>query len=440
MREYPQAIEMEKKLLSAMMLKGGEAVPKVAEVIGAQDFFRPEHRLIFNAILAVASSDTPLDVILVEEELTRAGNLEKVTRRYLLSLIDYEFSTAPALHYAKTIKEKAQLRRLIDIGAELLDKAGREELSPSELTAEFAGMLIDTDEAATEGFESATILAANAVERAAQVSKVYGLTGVSTGFFGLNKLTNGLQKSELILLAARPAMGKTALALNIAQHAAEDGKIVALFSLEMSKAQLGARLVSSLSGVAATKINSGTMTDEEYRAMLNAVDLIGNSRLFVDDTGALTVAGLRMKAKRFKQEHGLDLIVVDYLQLMQSTAMNNRVQEISEISRGLKLLARELNIPILALSQLNRSVEMRADKRPQLSDLRDSGSLEQDADIVMFLYRDEYYNRDDPENKNLAELIVAKNRNGATSIIPLYFHRELTCFENFLYTPEEDDQ
>ena len=430
MREYPQAVEIEKKLLSAMMLKGGKAVPQVAEVVTAEDFYRPEHRLIFNAILAVASTDTPLDVLLVEEQLRRAGDFDKVGTRYLLSLIDREFSTARALTYAKTIKEKAQLRRLIDIGAELLDKAGREELSPSELTAEFAGMLIDTDDNAVAGFEAAQYLLANAYDRADKISKTYGLTGVTTGFYGLDKVTNGLQQSELILLAARPAMGKTALALNIARNAATAGKVVAVFSLEMSKAQLGTRLLSSLSGVAAGKLNSGDLSDNDHRAMINALDLLGNTKLFVDDTGGLSVATLRMKAKRFKQEHGLDLIIVDYLQLMQSTVMNNRVQEISEISRGLKLFARELNIPILALSQLNRAVELRADKRPQLSDLRDSGSLEQDADIVMFLYRDEYYNRDDPENKNLAELIIAKNRNGATATVPLLFRRELTCFDN----------
>lgn len=430
MREYPQAVEIEKKLLSALMLKGGAAVPKVAEVIAAQDFYRQEHRLIFNAILAVANTDTPLDVILVEEQLRREGNFDKVGHRYLLSLVDYEYSTARALIYAKTIKEKAQLRRLIDIGAELLDKAGREELSPSELTAEFTGMLIEADDNAVADFEPAQSLLVNAYDRADTISKIQGLTGVTTGFYGLDKLTNGLQKSELILLAARPAMGKTALALNIARNAAADKKVVAVFSLEMSKAQLGTRLLSSLSGVAASKLNSGDLSDNDRRAMINALDLLGNTKLFVDDSGGLSVATLRMKAKRFKQEHGLDLIIIDYLQLMQSTVMNNRVQEISEISRGLKILARELDIPVLALSQLNRAVELRADKRPQLSDLRDSGSLEQDADIVMFLYRDEYYNRDDPENKNLAELIVAKNRNGATATVGLAFRRELTCFDN----------
>lgn len=282
------------------------------------------------------------------------------------------------------------------------------------------------------GLESAQILITKAFERAATIGHNKGLTGVTTGFHDLDKVTNGLQKSELILLAARPAMGKTALALNIAQNAAIDGKVVAVFSLEMNRVQIGTRLLSSLSGVAALYLNSGILSDGDYRNLLTAFDLIGNTKLFVDDMSRLSVASLRMKVKRFKQEHGLDLIVIDYLQLMQSAVRDNRVQEISEISRGLKLLARELNIPILALSQLNRSVEMRADKRPQLSDLRDSGSLEQDADIVMLLYRDEYYNPDDLENKNIVELIFAKNRNGPTTSIRLHFNKDTMCFGNLL--------
>lgn len=430
MREYPNAIEMEKNLLSAMMLKEGKVIPEVAEAVSAGDFYREEHKLIFRALLTVFNTGTPPDILLVEDELQRTGDLDKINHRYLLSLIDCEFSTARAMIYAKTIKEKAQLRRLIEIGTVLLDKAGREELSASELVAEFTGILLDTTKDNASGIDSVKTIVPEAYERAAKIDKNRGLTGVTTGFWDLDKVTNGLQKSELILLAARPAMGKTAFALNIAQNAAMKKLKVLLFSLEMSKAQLGTRLLSSMSGVEASKLHSGGLTDNDHRDLLQAVDFLSQAELYIDDTAGVSVANMRMKAKRFKQEHGLDLIVVDYLQLMQSAVRDNRVQEISEISRGLKLLAREMNIPILALSQLNRSVEMRADKRPQLSDLRDSGSLEQDADIVMFLYRDEYYNRDDPENQNLAELIIAKNRNGATGTIHLHFQRELTRFSN----------
>lgn len=428
MREYPADIEMEKKLLSALMLKGGEVIPEVAELVTAEDFYREEHKLIYRAILAVADTGVPVDVILVEGELQRAGDSSKIPSFYVLRLLDYEFSTARATAYAKQIRDKAQLRRLIDMCAALADKAYSERYSATELIPEFSSMLLETCADKEIGLESVKDIAINTYERVQAISRLQGLTGVPTGFIELNRITNGLQKSELILLAARPAMGKTALALNIAQNAARRKKSVAVFSLEMSKAQLGVRLLSATSGVEAKKLNSGDLNDSETRDVLNAVGWIGDLPLYVDDTAGLSVAGLRMKARRFKQEHGLDLIVVDYLQLMQSAVRDNRVQEISEISRGLKLLARELDIPILALSQLNRSVEMRADKRPQLSDLRDSGSLEQDADIVMFLYRDEYYNRDDETNANIAELIIAKNRNGATANIRMYFDKERTLF------------
>ena len=316
--------------------------------------------------------------------------------------------------------------------AVLADKAYSDQYSAAELIPEFASMLMATCADKEVGLESAREIAISTYERVQKISRIQGLTGVNTGFIELNNITNGLQKSELILLAARPAMGKTALALNIAQNAARREKSVAVFSLEMSKSQLGMRLLSATSGVEAKKLNSGNLTDSETREVLNAVGFIGELPLYVDDTAGLSVAGLRMKARQFKQEHGLDLIVVDYLQLMQSTVRDNRVQEISEISRGLKLLARELDVPVLALSQLNRGVEMRADKRPLLSDLRDSGSLEQDADIVMFLYRDEYYNREDETNANIAELIIAKNRNGATATIRMYFDKERTCFQDLL--------
>ena len=428
MRERPADIDMEKKLLSALMLKGGEVIPEVAELISAEDFYREEHKLIYRAILAVADTGVPVDVILVEGELRRTGDIVKVTVEYLLRLMDCEFSTARATTYAKQIRDKAQLRRLIDMCAALADKAYSEQYSATELIPEFSSMLLETCADKEIGLESVKDIAISTYERVQAISRIQGLTGVPTGFIELNRITNGLQKSELILLAARPAMGKTALALNIAQNAARRGKSVALFSLEMSKAQLGVRLLSATSGVEAKKLNSGDLNDSETRDVLGAMGFIGDLPLYVDDTAGLSVASLRMKARRFKQEHGLDLIVVDYLQLMQSAVRDNRVQEISEISRGLKLLARELDIPILALSQLNRSVEMRADKRPQLSDLRDSGSLEQDADIVMFLYRDEYYNRDDETNANIAELIIAKNRNGATANIRMYFDKERTLF------------
>lgn len=430
MQERPNALAMEKNLLSALMLQGGAAVPEVAEIVKAEDFYRPEHKIIFSAILAAADTDTPLDVLLVEDELQRRGELEKVSRQYLFSLIDMEFSTARATHYAKIIREKARLRRLIEAGQILIDKASRDDADATELAAEFATRLTNADTA--QGVESAKDLAIAAFERAAAIDKSGELTGVTTGLLDLNKVTNGLQPAELIILAARPSMGKTALALNIAQNAAAKGNTVLVFSLEMGKGQLGARLLSAVSGVDGRKLTAGGLTDSDYEKLLWALDKLSELPLHVDDTSGQNVAQLRMTARRFKQKHGLDLIVVDYLQLMHEAGKENRVQEISAISRGLKLLAKELNVPVLALSQLSRNVEMRADKRPQLSDLRESGSLEQDADVVMFLYRDEYYNRDDADNQNLAELIIAKNRNGATTSIRLYFQKELTRFSDLV--------
>ena len=263
------------------------------------------------------------------------------------------------------------------------------------------------------------------------------MTGITTGFLSLNKLTDGLQKSDLIILAARPSMGKTALALNIAQNAALKNAVVAIFSMEMSKAQLGVRLLSTMSGVVATKINSGKLEPRDFEKMLDALQVLGSYPVYIDDTSGLSVPKIRAKAKRLQKEQGLDLVVIDYLQLMRGRG-ENRVQEISEISRELKGLAKELNVPVLALSQLSRQVEMRAEKKPQLPDLRDSGSIEQDADVVMFLYRDEYYNHGATDNQNVAELIISKNRNGTTGTVRLYFKKEVMRFGDLVQNCEGD--
>lgn len=303
------------------------------------------------------------------------------------------------------------------------------------------GFLVKTDDGTRSAFESLSVIAAQNYERALQLRESKDLTGVDTGFWNLNDLTNGLQRGELILLAARPSMGKTALALNIAQGAAKTGKVVVVFSLEMSKLQIGIRCLSALSNVEATKIATGNnLCERDYEYLLGAIEYMEKHPVYIDDTSGLSVAAMRMKLRRLKQEHGLDFVVVDYLQLMRGNG-ENRVQEISEISRGLKSLAKEFDVPVLALSQLSRNVEMRAEKKPQLSDLRDSGSLEQDADIVMFLYRDEYYNPDDEENKNLAELIVVKNRNGSTAELTLFFSKETMQFTDFVeFLPPEQEE
>lgn len=433
-RPMPEAVEMEKNLLSAMMLKEGEIIPKVTYIVTEEDFYREENKLIFRALLSVYNRGTPPDILLVEDELRRTDELDRVNRRYLFSLIDLEFSTSRAEAYAGTIRTKAILRRLIKAGLEIADEANDSAKDVEDVleNAEKKVLAVTAKNNQT-GFEKLSAILQRSFERIQRIHNHPGeMEGVTTGLIDLNKITNGLQKSDLILLAARPSMGKTALALNMAVSAAADKKVVALFSLEMSKTQLGNRLLSTASKVNSQHLNTGIFSDNDMQDLLQSLDGLSPLRLFIDDTAGISLLELRSKARRLKHENGLDLIIIDYLQLMQGGTSRlteqNRQQEISEISRSLKALARELDVPILALSQLSRSVEMRADKKPQLSDLRESGSLEQDADIVMFLYRDEYYNRDDTENKNIAELIIAKNRNGPTTSVRLQFNKEIMHF------------
>ena len=434
-RELPTAIEMEKKVLSAMMLKEGTIIPAVANILSDEDFYRGEHRIIYRALLRVYNRGTPPDILLVEDELQKMGELKRVNHSYLFSLIDAEFTTSRAETFAKTIKNKAILRRLIESCGEIMEDA-YEELLPVEEILEKAERKIFNVTAKTNqtGFEKVISILQRSFEKIQHIHNHPGeLDGVTTGLIDLNKVTNGLHKSDLILLAARPSMGKTALALNMAASAAQSGKVVALFSLEMSKNQLGERLLSSASGVNSFNLRTGNLTDGEMNSLIDGVDNLSHCNLYIDDTAGIGLLEMRSKLRRLKHDQGLDLIVIDYLQLMQGQRRlneQNRQQEISEISRNLKALAREMDVPILALSQLSRSVEMRADKKPQLSDLRESGSLEQDADIVMFLYRDEYYNRDESDNQNIAELIIAKNRNGPTTSIRLQFQKEIMHFRD----------
>lgn len=440
--DLPNAIEHEKKLLGAMMLNKGECIPAVAEQLKADDFYRPEHRIIFNAILSAYEKNKPLETVFVADELNRTGAFKHFDIKLFTAILQAGVTTAYVGEHVAAIKEAAVKRQVITFADSLQRKAQSPAVTVEELMATVEGFLVKSDDADQSSFEATTQMATDVYQRTTKLSKTKDLTGVSTGLWDLNKLTNGLQRGELILLAARPSMGKTALALNIAQGAANAKKVVVVFSLEMSKRQIGIRILSALSDVEATKIATGqNLCERDYEHMLGAIEDMERHPFYVDDTSGLTVAAMRMKLRRFKQEHGLDFVVVDYLQLMRGNG-ENRVQEISEISRGLKSLAKEFNVPILALSQLSRNVEMRAEKKPQLSDLRDSGSLEQDADIVMFLYRDEYYNRDDDENKNLAELIVAKNRNGATATLELFFRKETMYFGDFVryLPPEQEDE
>ena len=422
------SLEVEKRLLSALMIDDGEVIPEISAMLKPSDFYRPEHQLIYSAILAVSDKDLTFAPLMVEKELDKRGDLAKVTRQYLYGLIDYEYTTLRAKYYADEIKRLLALRTLVELGKKLITEASDDINSPEELAAFADQKITSTVQKGVKDIEHVQPIAVRLVEEISRRQKQGGLQGISTGFRYLDRVTGGLKKSDLIILAARPSMGKTALALNIAAEAARKNT-VAMFSLEMSKEQLTQRLFSSLGKIPEVNLQRGDLSEEEWTSLIDAVGWVGELKLHIDDTAALSLFDLRQRARRLKREQGLDLIVVDYIQLMQGSKeyRGNRVQEVSELSRGLKALARELDIPVVVLSQLSRAVEMRAEKKPQLSDLRESGSIEQDADIVMFLYREEYYNKES-EKENLAEIIIAKNRNGATGIVPLYFAKEILQF------------
>ena len=436
-REMPSVIDMEKELLSAMMVKGGIAIPKIQEILREEDFYRPEHRIIFHEMMELYRNGDPPTVLLLVESLRRKGKFNQLSVKYVYSLSALTNTAAYAETYAKTIREKAFLRQLIDLGQEIVDSAYENKLTAEELLREAEKkILAATIRNDKRELEKVSNILKTSLENIQHIYNNPGsLRGVPTGLADVEKVLNGLHKSDLILLAARPSMGKTALALNIAVNAAKRDKVVALFSLEMSCEQIGNRLLSSESKVNSLHLNTGNLSGGDMNKLVDALEDLSRLNIFIDDTPGISILDLRSKARRLKHEVGdLDLIVLDYLQLMQGRSSRNtemnRQQEISEISRSLKALARELNVPILALSQLSRNVEMRAEKKPQLSDLRESGSLEQDADIVLFLYRDEYYNRDESENENVAELIIAKNRNGPTTSVRLQFQKEYLLFRN----------
>lgn len=427
--EFPESIETEKKLISAMWLKNGLIIPDIANIVKAADFYRPEHRVIYEATVAVYERGTPPNPLLIEEELRRRDKLKFIDTKYLLGLVDAEYSTARATTYAKTIRELSKRRQIIDLNKEMIACAGEECHSMEELIGineQITTVLMSTANEQPWG-NMENLIKAGAEVISARRGK-QGLQGARTGLHDLDEMTGGLKKSDLIILAARPSMGKTALAMNIALAAARDVPVL-VFSLEMSKAQLVDRLISSVSGVNLKRILDGELSKDEMSRIFDVLPEMEKRKLSIDDTGGLRISELKMRARQYKHENGLGLIVVDYLQLVQSSKayIGNRVNEVSEVSRELKALAKELDVPVLALSQLSRNLEMRADRRPQLSDLRESGSIEQDADIVMFLYRDEYYNRDS-EEQNIAEIIIAKNRNGPIGFKRFQFDKEIVRF------------
>ena len=430
-RVPPQNIEAERSTLCSMMLEK-EAIYKGSEVLRPEDFYREAHRVIFEVVTQLANKGEPVDIITVSEELKRREMLDKIGGvAYLTALANSVPTAANIEYYARIVEEKSLLRSIISVATNIvsLGYAGSEEVDQILDEAEKQIFQI-SQKRNIKGFVSLKSILIETFERIEQIYESKGgVTGLPTGFTDLDRMTAGLQPSDLVILAARPSMGKTTFALNIARHAAVELKIpVVIFSLEMSKEQLALKLLCSEAGVDNQRIRTGTLMDNDWPRLSHALGRLSDSTMFIDDTAGVSALDIRARARRIKAENGLGLIVIDYLQLMQNRGRSeNRQQEVSEISRSLKSLARELNVPVIALSQLSRAVEQRQVKVPSLADLRESGSLEQDADMVAFLYREDYYNPE-TDKKNITDLIIAKQRNGPTGSIEMLFQREFSKF------------
>ncbi len=431
----PHSTETEKTILGACLLEQ-DALLDILELVKAEDFYSEAHKEIFTAIEELYRKNEPVDSLMLAEELKKRKSLEAVGgRTYIMSLADEVPTTANVKQYAQIISEKSVLRHLIKIAANITEQSFDEKSESQEVLDKAEQDILEIAQGRQKkDYVSLQDTFITNLETFDRLSKNEGaLTGLTTGFIDLDQQTAGLQKSNLIVVAARPRMGKTAFALNIAQHVAvRENKVVAMFSLEMSKDQLLARMICSESLIDSQKLRAGKLDDNDWEKLAMGAVVMSESKIFIDDTASISLGEMRSKCRKLKVEHGLDLIVIDYLQLMSGSGRtNSREQEISEISRGLKALAREMDAPVVALSQLSRAPELRADKRPILSDLRESGAIEQDADVVMFLYRDEYYNKD-TEFKNVAEVILAKQRNGPTGTVKLIWSGQYTKFRDAL--------
>lgn len=442
-RVPPQNIEAEQAVLGAMLIDK-EAIAKASEILTSSDFYREAHRVIFNAMLELYNKNEAVDMVTVTEILKRDNKLEDIGGlAYITSLANVVLTAANVKYHADIVAEKSVLRQLVRVSTEIaaMGYEANEDVGTLLDTAESRILEISNRKKKADFTPINDVLMESVQNIEKLINNKGGLTGLPSGFADLDKLTSGLHPSDFIILAARPSMGKTALALNIVQNVAlrahkkigGEPRSVAFFSLEMSKEQLVNRMLCAEAGIDSQRLRVGEIGDKDWDALWGACDLMSKAKIYIDDTAGITVMDMRSRARRLKAEHGLDLIVVDYLQLMQGSGKRNnsgdRQQEVSEISRSLKALARELDVPVLALSQLSRSVEARQVKRPMLSDLRESGSLEQDADIVAFLYREDYYNPE-TENKH-TELIIAKHRNGPVDTVNLFFHKQFTKFVGF---------
>ena len=433
----PQNLDAEESVLGAMMLSSG-AIAAVSDVLSAdgREFYRESHAKIYRGALALYAKGEPVDAITLVDELDERGELEdvggKVRVHELAALVP---ASANAGHYAQIVKEAATLRGLIRVGGEIARLGWERPGETPELVDRAEQILFDlSQEKATSEFSHIEALLKESFERITQLYESGAdVTGVPSGFRDLDRITSGFQEGNLIVMAARPSMGKSALGLGVASNLAVRKNVpVALFTLEMSKSEVTQRLMCSEAKVESQRLRTGKLSADDWPRLTASCDKLAKAPIYVDDTGSITMMEIRSKARRLKSKHpDLGLIIVDYLQLMTSgTSAENRVQEVSQISRSLKVLARDLDVPIIALSQLSRAVEQRHDKRPILSDLRESGSIEQDADIVMFIYRDEYYNGEESDQQGLAEVIVAKHRNGPTDTVKLSFLKRYAKFSD----------
>lgn len=427
----PHSVESEQSILGSILLDK-DAIITVTETIKPDDFYKEAHKIIYECMITLSNKGEPIDLITLTEELRKQGHLNDIGGiSYITSLSTIVPTTSNVKYYADIVKEKSVLRKLIKASNEIINLGYSGATKIEDVLEQAEKSIFDiSQEKTSDDFKSINLVLMDAYD---MIDKLYtnksDVTGITTGFKDLNKKINGLQRTDLILIAARPAMGKTAFSLNLVQNAALKGDAsVAVFSLEMSKEQLVQRMLSSQSSVELKKIKTGTLNDNDWPRIIDAMAVLSDAKIHIDDTPGIKISELRSKCRKLKIEKGLDLVLIDYLQLMEGEGNNeSRQQEISKISRSLKILAKELNCPVVALSQLSRAPEQRADHRPMLSDLRESGAIEQDADIVMFLYRDEYYHADS-ESKNIGEVIIAKNRHGETGSVELVWLGEVQRF------------
>ncbi len=431
----PQNLEAEESVLGGILLDP-DALDRIIEIMSAADFYRDAHRTIFETMLALSERGEPIDLITLSDALKARGQLPQVGgATFLAELGDKVPSAANVAHYARIVRDKAVLRSLIRVSGEIVGRCYDSQDDIEQFLDEAERLIYDVSEQRIRpAFVKIEDIIVDTIKTIEQLSERKDLvTGVATGFLDLDSKTAGLQPAELVIIASRPSMGKTTFALNIAQYVALHGRAsVGFFSLEMTKEQLVMRLLCAEARVDSSRLRTGH-ADRDFPRLAMAAGRLAEAPIFIDDTPSLNILEIRAKARRLKREHGLDLIIVDYLQLMHGLPNNkreeNRVQELAEISRGLKALAKDLQVPVVALSQLNRQVETRGDRRPIMSDIRESGSIEQDADVIMFIYRDEVYHQESPD-EGTAEIIIGKQRNGAIGTVRLSFRGEYTRFEN----------